>query len=187
MVSSKIPNQVRTIFFLVCSAFSVILLYPRAYMCICNVSSQIRMEVGVGVIVIHVLHWVKIDLEMTLDAYRGLRTGQNWACTREDTVLSLSSMLEFLNLGVTSIFETILPCDKYKLEAWFRGFQWQRHTVNLQLWSSVDRQYIQGTLRKVWSFPPFLSNLRKIWLQSLIKIDSGRRGLPEFSSYAIWL
>ena len=46
-----------------------------------SVSSEIRMKVGVSVIVSHVLHWVKTDLEMTLDANRGLRAVQNWAYT----------------------------------------------------------------------------------------------------------
>ena len=70
-----------------------------------SISNQIRKNEGVGVIAIHDSHLVMQDFKMTFDANRGMRTVENWAYTREDTVC-------------ISIIESLITQKDFKIAAW---------------------------------------------------------------------
>ena len=54
-----------------------------------SISIQNKMKVGVGIVAIHVLHWVTTDLKMTFGPDMGMHAVQNWAYRRENTVINV--------------------------------------------------------------------------------------------------
>ena len=52
-----------------------------------SISSHIKMEVGVSIILRHNSHWAMTDFNMTFGSFRGLRAYVRWALSHVDTVI----------------------------------------------------------------------------------------------------